>query len=356
MNKPYVPLRKSEKAILNIFDSDIKKGNYFGAFSLYNQVLNSTPSSRNLFKSVLKKKVLSNVLNWKKNIFQSFDSSYGNGVDQKLFFQFNSENSQKLIPYEYHPKKLPSPDSKNHSTPFDQSNENGINQKNLPQFNSENSQKLIPYEYHPKKLLSPDSKNYSTPFDQSNSKNKMDYLNGSVRQSVNLGNGQNSDNQLADKNYPSSNDHLSNDHLSNDHLSKNLKNNSEDLKNKKIPKKPFKLTFSFRNIFRNKYYQKYRYFLNTAAILVAMKKFDEALEYYYVIQDQNIPYSLKIMIQKNIQDIKEAIAKTMKYSDTIVKVDDTGEVEEVKFFEKISKEIICKPDHLISVQKVSFDE
>ena len=349
MNKPYVSLRRSEKAILNIFDSDIEKGNYFGAFSLYNQVLHSIPSSRNLFKSVFKKKALSNVLNWKKNTFQSLDSSYssyGNGVDQKLFFQFNSENNQKLIPYEYHPKKLPKPDSKNYSTPFDQSNENGTSQKLLPQSNPQNGQKLIPYEYHPKKLPKPDSKNYSTPFNQSNSKNKMDYLNGSDRQSVNLENGQNSDNQLADKNYPSSNDHLS----------KNLKNNSEDLKNKRIPKKPFKLTFSFRNIFRNKYYQKYRYFLNTAAILVAMKKFDEALEYYYVIQDQNIPYSLKIMIQKNIQDIKEAIAKTMKYSDTIVKVDETGEVEEVKFFEKISKEIICKPDHLISVQKVSFDE
>ncbi|MDH4128532.1 MAG: hypothetical protein OEV44_07265, partial [Spirochaetota bacterium] len=105
-------------------------------------------------------------------------------------------------------------------------------------------------------------------------------------------------------------------------------------KPRKSLKKPIQLTYDFRNLFSNKYYRKYRDMLNEAAFLVADKKLDEALEYYYVIQDQNIPKSFKMMIQANIRDIEETISDTFRYSDTIVKVDESGEVSRVKVVEE----------------------
>ncbi len=98
-------------------------------------------------------------------------------------------------------------------------------------------------------------------------------------------------------------------------------------------REPIRLTYDFRNLFHNKYYRKYRDMLNEAATLVAEKKLDEALEYYYVIRDQNIPQSFRLMIQQNINDIEETIADTFRYSDTIVKVDEAGEISRVKVVE-----------------------
>ncbi|MDH5682237.1 MAG: hypothetical protein OEZ36_11655, partial [Spirochaetota bacterium] len=103
---------------------------------------------------------------------------------------------------------------------------------------------------------------------------------------------------------------------------------------KRSLRQPIRLTFDFRNMFNNKYYRKYKDMLNEAATLVAEKKLDEALEYYYVIQDQNIPQSFKIMIKQNIKDIEETIADTFRYSDTIVKVDDAGDVSRVRIEEE----------------------
>ncbi len=99
-------------------------------------------------------------------------------------------------------------------------------------------------------------------------------------------------------------------------------------------RQPIRLTYDFRNIFNNKYYRKYRDMLNEAATLVAEKKLDEALEYYHVISDQNIPQSFKLMIQQNIKDIEETISDTFRYSDTIVKVDDAGEISRVRIVEE----------------------
>ncbi len=99
-------------------------------------------------------------------------------------------------------------------------------------------------------------------------------------------------------------------------------------------REPIRLTFDFRNLFHNKYYRKYRDMLNEAATLVAEKKLDEALEFYYVIRDQNIPQSFRLMIQQNINDIEETIADTFRYSDTIVKVDEAGEISRVKVVEQ----------------------
>ncbi len=99
-------------------------------------------------------------------------------------------------------------------------------------------------------------------------------------------------------------------------------------------REPIRLTYDFRNLFHNKYYRKYRDMLNEAATLVAEKKLDEALEYYYVIRDQNIPQSFRLMIQQNINDIEETIADTFRYSDTIVKVDEAGEISRVRVVEQ----------------------
>ena len=105
-------------------------------------------------------------------------------------------------------------------------------------------------------------------------------------------------------------------------------------KPKRSMKEPVRMTYDFRNLFQSKYYWKYRDMLNTAATLVAEKKLDDALEYYYVIADQNIPSSFRLMIQQNIKDIEETIADTFRYSDTIVKMDEAGDVARVRIVEK----------------------
>lgn len=117
-----------------------------------------------------------------------------------------------------------------------------------------------------------------------------------------------------------------------------------DKKRKKPPKKPPKrvrLSFSFRNLFNNKVYIKYKEILNRAAILVAEKKLDEALDYYYTIRDQNIPNVFKMMVQQNIDDIEETIMNTFQYSDTIVKLKDSGRairLRDINEFERQIKE------------------
>lgn len=101
---------------------------------------------------------------------------------------------------------------------------------------------------------------------------------------------------------------------------------------KKEKKKPniLKLTYDFRELFHNKTYQKYREILNEAAQLVSEKKLDEALEYYNVILEQNIPRAFKYMIQQNVKDITNTIIETFKRSDTIVNVKESGEIKRLK--------------------------
>lgn len=119
-------------------------------------------------------------------------------------------------------------------------------------------------------------------------------------------------------------------------------------KKQKPPKKPPKrvrLSFSFRNLFTNKIYNKYKDILNKAAILVAERRLDEALDYYYTIRDQNIPNVFKMMIQQNIDDIEQTIIQTFQYSDTIVKLKDTGKairLRDISEFERQEIDIIRK--------------
>ncbi len=113
-------------------------------------------------------------------------------------------------------------------------------------------------------------------------------------------------------------------------------------------KNPVILSYDFRSLFKTKFYLKYKDILNEAAMLVANKKLDEALEYYYVILDQNIPSALKLMIKQNIEDIEQTITNTFRYSDTIVKLKESGEVSRLKVVDEIeygedkvsSKEIV----------------
>jgi D-alanine-D-alanine ligase-like ATP-grasp enzyme len=87
-------------------------------------------------------------------------------------------------------------------------------------------------------------------------------------------------------------------------------------------------------------------------MLVADKKLDEALEYYYVVLDQNIPSALKLMIKQNIEDIEQTIANTFRYSDTIVRLKESGEVSKLRVVDEIeyednkvrSKEIVFKEE------------
>ncbi len=95
-------------------------------------------------------------------------------------------------------------------------------------------------------------------------------------------------------------------------------------------RKPVRLTYDFKTMFRNPYYRKYRDMLNEAATLVSEKRLDEALEYYYVIEAQNIPEAFRMMIRKNIDDIHRTIVETFRYSDTIVKVEDSGHVKKLR--------------------------
>ncbi len=53
------------------------------------------------------------------------------------------------------------------------------------------------------------------------------------------------------------------------------------------------------------------------------KKLDEAIDYYKVLLDQKLPETLKLMIQQNVEDLKLAIINTFKYSDTIVRMDES---------------------------------
>lgn len=124
-------------------------------------------------------------------------------------------------------------------------------------------------------------------------------------------------------------------------------------KPKRSLKEPIQLTYDFTNLFQNRYYRKYRDMLNEAATLVAEKKLDEALEFYYVIQDQNIPHSFKIMIQQNIRDIEETIADTFRFSDTIVKVGEAGDVSRVKVLESRGGE---PSDMRITSNEISFHD
>ncbi len=113
-------------------------------------------------------------------------------------------------------------------------------------------------------------------------------------------------------------------------------------KKKKPPKKPPKrvrLSYSFRNLFNNKTYIKYKEILNRAAILVAEKRLDEALDYYYTIRDQNIPNVFKMMVQQNIDDIEDTIMRTFQYSDTIVKVKDSGRAIRLKDINEYERQI-----------------
>jgi hypothetical protein len=115
-----------------------------------------------------------------------------------------------------------------------------------------------------------------------------------------------------------------------------------DKKKKKPPKKPPKrvrLSYSFRNLFNNKTYLKYKEILNRAAILVAEKRLDEALDYYYTIRDQNIPNVFKMMVQQNIDDIEQTIMNTFQYSDTIVKVKDSGRAIRLRDISEYERQI-----------------
>ncbi len=105
-------------------------------------------------------------------------------------------------------------------------------------------------------------------------------------------------------------------------------------------KKPLKLTFDFKDMFHNKSYLKYREILNEAAQLVSEKKLDEALDYYNVILDQDIPKAFKLMIKQNIADITQTIIETFKRSDTIVNVKSSGEITRLttKFIEEEKEE------------------
>ena len=100
-----------------------------------------------------------------------------------------------------------------------------------------------------------------------------------------------------------------------------------------------RLSFSFKNLFNNKTYIKYREILNKAAILVAEKRLDEALDYYYTIRDQNIPNVFKMMVQQNIDDIEETIMRTFQYSDTIVKVKDSGRAIRLRDLNEFERQI-----------------
>ncbi len=104
----------------------------------------------------------------------------------------------------------------------------------------------------------------------------------------------------------------------------------EELHKEKKKIEPLKLTFNFKDMFHNKTYLKYRDILNEAAQLVSEKKLDQALEYYRVILDQNIPKAFKLMIQQNIDDITKTIIDTFKRSDTIVNVKSSGEITRIK--------------------------
>jgi len=125
-------------------------------------------------------------------------------------------------------------------------------------------------------------------------------------------------------------------------------------------KQPVRLTYDFRNLFHSKYYWKYRDMLNHAATLVAEKKLDEALEYYYVIQDQNIPSSFRLMIQQNIRDIEQTITDTFRFSDTIVKMNDTGEVSRIRVVEEeelVKEEYEFDGDHrAVRTSEVAFHQ
>ncbi len=99
---------------------------------------------------------------------------------------------------------------------------------------------------------------------------------------------------------------------------------------KKLEKiKPLDLTFNFSNVFYSKFYLKYSEIFNEAAHLVREKRLDEAMEYYKVLLDQKLPETLKLMIQQNVEDLKLAILNTFKYSDTIVKMDESGNLVRV---------------------------
>lgn len=119
-------------------------------------------------------------------------------------------------------------------------------------------------------------------------------------------------------------------------LLKELEERRKSSREAEKKKKPLKLTFDFKDMFHNKSYLKYREILNEAAQLVSEKKLDEALDYYNVILDQDIPKAFKLMIKQNIADITQTIIETFKRSDTIVNVKSSGEVTRLttKFIEE----------------------
>ena len=118
----------------------------------------------------------------------------------------------------------------------------------------------------------------------------------------------------------------------------------------KLRRKPIRLTYDFKTMFRNPYYIKYKAMLNEAATLVSEKRLDEALEYYYTIIDQNIPQAFKLMITQNIDDIHRTIVETFKFSDTIVKMEDSGNVKRLRVEEHIEE---IQPTQF---QEISFVE
>ena len=112
----------------------------------------------------------------------------------------------------------------------------------------------------------------------------------------------------------------------------------ENYRKKKQKHKQVRLSYNFRYLFNNKTYRKYKTILNEAAQLVAEQKLDEALEYYYVVRDQNIPEAFKMMIQQNIDHIISTMVETFQFSDTIVRVKDSGEVVRLKGIEEEEEE------------------
>ncbi len=108
---------------------------------------------------------------------------------------------------------------------------------------------------------------------------------------------------------------------------------------KKMPKR-VRLSYSFRNLFNNKTYIRYKEILNRAAILVAERRLDDALDYYYTIRDQNIPNVFRMMIQQNIDDIEDTIMRTFQFSDTIVKVKDSGRAIRLKDINEYERQLI----------------
>lgn len=113
---------------------------------------------------------------------------------------------------------------------------------------------------------------------------------------------------------------------------------------KKLQKvSPIQLTYNFQNVFYNKFYLKYSDMFNEAARLVRDKKLDTALEYYNTLLDQRLPETMRLMVEQNVEDLKNTIKNTFKYADTIVEMDESGklvrldDIDTVKVFEEKKK-------------------